>query len=449
MADISLRSVLMAGMDSPWIPHKPHSRQMAFMMAGQPEVFFGGSAGGGKSDSLLMSALMFAEVPDYAAIIFRRTYPELSMPGGLLERSHEWLKKTSARWSSITKTWTFPSGATLSFGHMENDNDRFNYKSSEFQFIGFDELTSFTEPQYTYLFSRLRKNVDSFIPLRMRSASNPGDIGHEWVKKRFVAPAEPHPDRVFIRSSLKDNPTLNYDEYVKSLSHLDLITREQLLHGKWVDVRGNRFFPADWPRFMDIGDAYSLDLYKPRRIYLHNSITVIVGIDIALGKKKTSDLTSFVAAGLTSDGDLLILDVVDERMRFEDVAPRLNRFCEYYRPDIVVGEDDNISYMMQAEYRRHRNIPEVRCLPIASKAKIVRAQAAIIQGENKRIFLPVDEKAWYNDFCDKLAAFTGIQEEHDDVVDALGVLCRQVNNMRASVVDSEGPCVITDGKLEW
>lgn len=421
------------------------------MLSLEPEVFFGGSAGGGKSDALLMSALMFAEVPEYAAIIFRRTYPELSMPGGLLERSHEWLKRTEARWSGITKTWTFPSGATVSFGHMENENDRFNYKSSEFQFIGFDELTSFTESQYLYLFSRLRKNVDSFVPLRMRAASNPGDIGHEWVKKRFVAPAEISEERRFIPSSLKDNPTLDYDEYVKSLSHLDLITRQQLLHGKWIDVRGNRFFPSDWPRYQDIGDAFVVSTYMPRRIYRFELLTTIIGIDIALGKKKTSDLTSFVAASLTPDGDLLILDVVDERMRLEDVAPALNRFCERYKPLVVVGEDDNISFMQLAEYRRpqYRYIPEVRCLPIASKAKIVRAQAAIIQGENKRIFLPADEKPWYNDFCDKLAAFTGIQEEHDDVVDALGVICRQVNSMRTETRDSDGPCLVTDGKLNW
>jgi hypothetical protein len=254
------------------------------------------------SDAILMAALMFTEIPDYAAVIFRRTYPELSMPGGLLERAQDWLANTEAHWNGQTKTWRFPSGASVTFGHMEHENDKFNYKSSEFQFVGFDELTSFTETQYLYLFSRLRKNVDSFVPLRMRSASNPGDIGHEWTKKRFVHPETPDKERRFIRSSLSDNPTLDREEYVKSLGHLDTITRQQLLDGVWVDVRGNRFFPSRWPQFADIGDAYSYPLGYPRKIIKHTDVVRIIGIDISLGKKKTSDLTAFVCAGMARDG---------------------------------------------------------------------------------------------------------------------------------------------------
>ena len=72
------------------------------------------------------------------------------------------------------------------FGNLDSEDDVYQYDSSEFQFIGFDELTSFSERQYTYLFSRLRTTKDNPVPLRMRSASNPGNRGHDWVKARFM-----------------------------------------------------------------------------------------------------------------------------------------------------------------------------------------------------------------------------------------------------------------------
>jgi hypothetical protein len=110
-----------------------------------PEILFGGAAGPGKSEALLMAALQFVDVPNYAAIIFRRTYTALARPGGLIDRAHEWLGGTAAKWDSQEKTWRFPSGAALCFGYLADSTDRYNYQSSEFQFIGFDELTEFRE----------------------------------------------------------------------------------------------------------------------------------------------------------------------------------------------------------------------------------------------------------------------------------------------------------------
>src|SRR5439155_6373928 len=83
-------------------------------------------------------------------------------------------------------TWKFPSGAVLRFGYLDTALDIYQYQSAEFQFIGFDELSQFKENDYRYLFSRLRKAKGIDVPLRMRSGSNPGGVGHEWVKKRFI-----------------------------------------------------------------------------------------------------------------------------------------------------------------------------------------------------------------------------------------------------------------------
>jgi hypothetical protein len=225
-----------------YCPHDPslNPRQAAFLWLPNREAFYGGAAGGGKSDAVLAGALQYADVPGYAAILFRRTYTDLSLPGAIMARSEEWLRGSDATWSHERKTWTFPSGATVSFGYLDNDSDVYRYQSAEFQYVGFDELTQFTEKQYTYLFSRLRRLKDFAVPLRMRSASNPGGIGHTWVKRRFVD--ERAPGVVFIPAGVKDSSAyLDVNAYVQSLSELSPTLRQQLLEGDWGAFEGAAF----------------------------------------------------------------------------------------------------------------------------------------------------------------------------------------------------------------
>lgn len=176
-----------------------------------------------------MAALQYVDVPGYAAILFRRTFQDLALPGALMERARAWLTG-KASWNEQKKLWTFPSGAMLAFGYLDTAADKYRYQSSEFQFIGFDELTQFGEAEYLYLFSRLRRLAGSPVPLRMRGASNPGGIGHDWVRRRFILDPS---DRVFVPASLSDNPHLDQEQYRQSLSNLDDTTRRQLLDGDW------------------------------------------------------------------------------------------------------------------------------------------------------------------------------------------------------------------------
>src|SRR3990167_807920 len=192
-----------------------------------------------------MGALMFSDIPNYNAILFRRTYNDLALPGALMDRAKEWLGGTAAHFNSMEHIWTFPSGATLTFGNLEHEQDKYRYQSAEFQYIGFDELTQFSESQYRYLFSRLRRLEDSHIPLRMRSASNPGNIGHDWVKRRFIDEGETY-GRPFIPAKLEDNPNLDQAKYVNSLSKLDPITRKQYLNGDWTARHGGSIFLREW-----------------------------------------------------------------------------------------------------------------------------------------------------------------------------------------------------------
>ena len=95
-----------------------------------------------------MAALQYVDVPGYAALILRSTYVDLAMPGAIMDRSKDWLMTSDARWSEQEKTWNFPSGAKLVFGHMDGPNDHFKYQSAEFQFIGIDECSQFRFLQF-------------------------------------------------------------------------------------------------------------------------------------------------------------------------------------------------------------------------------------------------------------------------------------------------------------
>lgn len=236
-----------------YIPHFPTSKQAYALLLPHLEVFFGGSAGPGKSDWLLMSALQYVDMPGYAAILFRRTFAELSKPDALMERAHNWLRHTDAHWQSNRHTYVFPSGAQLVFSHLENESSIYEHQSAAYQMIGFDETTSFTERMYRFLFSRLRRLTGFPVPLRMRGASNPGGIGHGWVRQRFMV--ERDPSRAFVPARQLDNPHLDVTAYEHSLAQLDPVTRQRLLAGDWDITEEGKLFKQhwfkivpDWPR---------------------------------------------------------------------------------------------------------------------------------------------------------------------------------------------------------
>ena len=396
------------GRELPWtkyIPHDPEPKQLAFLSLDVLDAMFGGSAGGGKSDSLLMGGLQYVDHSDFAGLILRRTYPDLSLPGAIMDRAKDWLAPTDARGVEGGRTWHFPSGATLTFGYLENEDDKYRYGGAEYQYIAFDELTQFTLSQFRFLFSRLRRAKGSTIPLRMRVASNPGGIGHDWVKARYIV--NPTPGRIFIPAKLDDNPHLDREDYVRSLQELDPVTRRQLLDGDWSARGDGGLFKREWFEIVH-------DVPAPAR-WLRNW-------DLAATEEKKGRDPSWTAGALVAfhDGVYYIGDM--RRVRAEP-GPVENLVKQTAQLDAsqhgtairMEQEPGSSGKNTISHYARHvlpgfdfRGVPST-----GSKVERARpASSAAFAGNIKLV-----EGPWIPDFLDELEAFPN--GSHDDQVDAL------------------------------
>jgi len=242
----------------------PQEKQAVFQSRGEYEALYGGAAGGGKSDALLTEALRQVHIPHYRGLILRKTYPQLSE---LIDRSRELYSKAypKATYNDSKHFWLFPSGAKIYFGAMQHTKDRINYQGKRYDFIAFDELTHFTWEEYSYMFSRNRPS-GSGTRCYIRATTNPGGIGHGWVKERFITAAPPltpiktkiqipGPDgkimemersRVFVPSTVFDNDALlkNDPNYLANLSLLPEKEKKALLYGDWDSFTGQVF--SEW-----------------------------------------------------------------------------------------------------------------------------------------------------------------------------------------------------------
>ena len=396
---------------SPYCPEEPSITQKVFLRTNALEGLFGGAAGGGKSSALLMSAMQFVDVPNYSAILFRRTYADLSLPGALMDRFKEWIGGIEEiHWNANSYVATFPSGARISFGYLNNTNDYLRYKGSEFQFIGMDEVTEIRETDYRYLFSRLRRPASgalSQVPLRMRAASNPAP---NWVRQRFIVEGK-ETGRIFVPSLLTDNPGIDADSYRQALQALDPVERRRLELGDWWSTTLGTLF--------DRNDFVIIDQHEVPIVT--SAARAVRFWDLAATEPHSGNLDPDWTVGtlmLFDQGIGSVMDVRKIRAKGDKVEQLIAQTASEDGHGIAIRieqEPGSSGKALIDQYARYV-VPGYDLIGLrASGDKVTRARpfaAAVANGNIRLVRGP-----WLTDFLDEMSSFPEACN-HDDQVDS-------------------------------
>lgn len=228
-----------------WTPNP--GPQTQYLASTAFEVLFGGRRGGGKSEASLADALHYIHHPAFAGIAFRQTYPELEQ---LIARSFKFYGGArKGSWNGTSRTWRFPSGGTIKFRHLKDSNAYRRYLGHEYQWMLFEELTSFDELVYQQLKGSARSTIPGLTP-SVRATTNPGGKGHAWVRSYFVDVCEPgkvYTDpatgltRQYIPCPMAPQLLDNDPDYVKRLMALPEADRKAWLDGDWNAYSGAVF----------------------------------------------------------------------------------------------------------------------------------------------------------------------------------------------------------------
>ncbi len=430
-----------------WRPHK--GPQTLFFTCPAFELLYGGASGGGKTECMVVDATRQVEKKGYNAILFRRTFPELETADGLISRSREFYPALGGLYNETRHVWTFPKGSTIRFGHIATRKDFQKYQGSQFQFIGFDELISFEEYMYRFLFRSCRTKEGSGIDCTVRDATNPDD---NWVKTRWapwVDPEHPRPalpgeiryfaqekgeeneieieesealekiklwtpgakfakpwSRSFIPSSYRDNPSIDPD-YEAKLDLLPLVERQRQKYGDWTIVPGKgKVFNRKWLS-PNIVNKFPDGIAKYFRVW-----------DLAATEKRSighdPDYTATALGGFL--GNDFYLQITRARKSWGNVESWILETIRS-EPDITVGIEQEpgatgkavIFQIQKAAGRKIRAMPPrgdkvMRANPLAAKAEIGQVYLVTSPGT------PINET---------LSEFHGFPEvKHDDQVDA-------------------------------
>lgn len=308
---------------------KPNRKQAEFLAIpfSVKEGFYGGGAGSGKSDVLLLYGIVHRlhENPRFKQVFLRRTYPDLKKE--IVGRSREIYPRFGATFNATDMVWTFPredqfgsgarnAGAQIFLSHCEEEKDVHNFDSMEISLFTPDELTNATEYIYIYItFQRNRAPRDSGLPSITRSAGMPGGIGHKFVKNRFV---DPYPaggkiivgrggnQRIYIHATLDDNKEHIDPTYAQSLDGITVeAERKAKKFGDWSAYLGQVFdefrdkhypdepdnalhciepfaIPNWWPRFYIIDWGFAAMTYvgfyavsPTKRLYLYREMSFL------------------------------------------------------------------------------------------------------------------------------------------------------------------------------
>ncbi len=485
---IQLHQALTAPASDPTSPTdilRPHPRQAEFLALDDDEALFGGSAGGGKSEALLMWLGEGIGIPDYSGIIFRRTYAQLSKSNdSLIAKSYRLYKPLGGHWNGTRHQWRFPSGAMIDLGQLQHESTVYDHQGPSYHRVAWDELTQFTEFQYTYLRGRVRKTKGFPIRLGMRATSNPGGVGHQWVKRRFITAdairalkgmraRDPSPagqvfravvrtvegsQRVaFMPARIADNPALDMESYLPNLAGLPLVTRERLMNGDWSIAEGGIVQP-EWLRYWrPSGEYYKLmrptvdgeptmmQLIHPDEC-LRFVIADCAGTSEDIARTKKGKEPSWTVIGTADfhrkDGWLILRDQRRGLWNVPTLIQNMREVDREQQPEWIGAENEKFGL---AVIQLLADLP-IKGISHEGKDKRTRFTSAEVLLESGKVFIP-EFATWRDDWENELTAWTGDKEEQFDQGDVLGYMARYArrNMVGTAVVPSVGAFVMGRG----
>ena len=370
---------------------------------------------------------------------------ELSKGDGLIPLSMKWFKpfeKEGAHWNGDLYQWEWPNGAIIGFGHLDTENNKFNYTGLSYQFIGFDEVTTQPFENYEFMFSRLVRNTTQEalgIPLRVRCTTNPGGPHGDWVYERFINKESRYaikqeivrqavvnkgmkPEEItaeyiryrmpkFIPSLVRDNPYIDRVTYEDSVANMDPVLREQLLEGNWeIRAVGNTFNRKWFDRIPSAKCPPDWDLKKVR--YWDLAAT------------KNGDATVGCKLGLDQQSGLFyLMDMKILHLTPREVEREIWHCCYEDGADttVVMEREPGSAGINNIENYKRRIIPpgwrfkEDR----VSGDKMARARPVSAAAEKKLIKI-LDTRAvnrWYKTVMEQLEGFP--ESKNDDCVDGM------------------------------
>ena len=191
------------------LPGTPNPKQELFFLASARHIAYGGARGGGKSWGMRRKFVLLAfRYAGLNLLLLRRTLPELN-ENHVLPLQKELYGAVT--YQATQRAFLFPNGSRIKLGYCDQEKDVYQYQGQEYDVIGMEEATHFTESQMTFLTTCNRSVRTDFSP-RMYYTCNPGGVGHEWVKRLFIdrryGPGERPEDYAFIPAQVYDNPVL-------------------------------------------------------------------------------------------------------------------------------------------------------------------------------------------------------------------------------------------------
>jgi len=433
---------------------KPQSGPQEIFLASNADIaIYGGAAGGGKSYALLLEPLRHIHNPKFRAVIFRRTSKQIRNEGGLWDTSRQLYGKVGGEAKETDLLWRFPSGATISFGYMEHEKNRYDWQGTEITYLGFDELTHFTEKQFFYLLSRNRST--SGISPYVRATCNPdadswvAPLVSWWInpktglaegdrsgvlrwffrdgdelnwQSKSDALTKLQTDQIpksltFVAASIDDNKILLLKDkgYKSNLAALDQVERERLLNGNWnIRPAGGLYFQPSW--FPVVGVA-------------PETVNSVRGWDLAATgtldeKNTTGDFSVGVRVSVDKSGRYYVEHVERFKGSPREVEERMSRLAalDGTSVSIALPQDPGQAGKAQAQsLTRLLSGYRVTAKPVTG-SKVTRAAAFSSQVESGNVFLIKGN--WNDTFLNELQAFPNgrYDDQVDAVVDAFNAL---------------------------